>query len=149
MISKSRKTRSIAKGGFAIVATGALLPLFHVSAPVAYAQSQQDAEKMLKKADKNRDGDISWDEVLDMRKSVFVRLDRNKDGYVDTSDRPSFFGGQFDKAFERFVQFDTDGDERVSRQELIDGEAPVFEEADTNKDKVLSKAEIETMRAKQ
>ena len=149
MISKSRKTRSIAKGGFAIVATGALLPLFHVSAPVAYAQSQQDAEKMLKKADKNRDGDISWDEVLDMRKSVFVRLDRNKDGYVDTSDRPSLFGGQFDKAFERFVQFDTDGDERVSRQELVDGEAPVFEEADTNKDKVLSKAEIEAMRAKQ
>ena len=149
MISKARPTRSIAKGGFAIVATGALLPLFHVSAPVAYAQTQQDAEKMLKQADKNRDGDISWDEVLDMRKSVFVRLDRNKDGFVDTSDRPSFFGSQFDKAFERFVEFDTDGDERVSRQELLNGDAPVFEEADTNKDKVLSSAEIEAMRAKQ
>lgn len=146
---KPNKTRSIVKGGFAIAATGALLPLFHVSAPVAYAQSQQDAQKMLKKADKNEDGNISWSEMLDMRKSVFYRLDRNKDGFVDQSDRPSFFGSQFDEAFERFVVFDTDGDNRVSRQELLEGEAPGFEEADTNKDKVVSAAEIEAMRAKQ
>ncbi|MEO0872144.1 MAG: signal transduction protein, partial [Pseudomonadota bacterium] len=71
------------------------------------------------------------------------------DGFVDQSDRPSFFGSQFDKAFERFIDFDTDGDARVSRQELLDGEAPAFEEADTNKDKVLSADEIEAMRAKQ
>ena len=149
MKTKNAKKRSIAKGGFAIVATGVLLPLFHVSAPVAYAQSQKDAQKMFKQADKNRDGNISWSEVLDMRKSVFYRLDRNKDGFVDKTDRPSFFGSQFDKAFERFVEFDTDGDNRVSRQELLDGEAPAFEEADTNKDKILSAEEIEAMRAKQ
>lgn len=146
---KPNKTRSIVKGGFAIAATGALLPLFHVSAPVAFAQSQQDAQKMLKKADKNEDGNISWSEMLDMRKSVFYRLDRNKDGFVDTSDRPSFFGSQFDKAFERFVSFDTDGDNRISRQELLDGDAPAFEEADTNNDKVVSADEIEAMRTKQ
>ena len=146
---RPHKTQSIVKGGFAIVATGALLPLFHVSVPVAYAQSQQDAQKMLKQADKNRDGSISWSEVIDMRKSVFYRLDRNKDGFVDQSDRPSFFGSQFDKAFERFIDFDTDGDARVSRQELLDGEAPAFDKADTNKDKILSADEIEAMGAKQ
>ena len=147
MASKTEKKRSIAKGGFASVATGALLPLFHVSAPVANAQSPKDAQKMLKQADKDGDGNITWSEVLDLRKSIFSRLDRNRDGFVDKSDRPSFFASQFDKAFERFVEFDADQDERISREELLKGEAPGFEAADTNKDRVLSQDEIEAMRA--
>lgn len=149
MISTPKTEKTIAKGGFAIAAAGALFFLFHVSAPVANAQSQKDAQKMFKQADKNRDGSVTWDEVLDMRKGVFSRLDRNRDGYVDKSDRPSFFGSQFDKAFDRFVQFDIDNDSRISRQELLDGEAPVFAAADTNDDQVLSEAEIKAIRTSQ
>lgn len=146
-IPQEKKPTAI--GGIAVAATGALLILSVLSAPVANAQTKEDAQKLLKQADKDRDGNITWDEMLTMRKSIFVRLDRNQDGFVDKSDRPSFFGGQFDKAFERFIAFDTDGDERVSRQELLDGEAPVFETGDTNGDGVLSQSEIAALKGSQ
>ncbi|MEO1730092.1 MAG: signal transduction protein [Pseudomonadota bacterium] len=143
------KKRSIANGGFAIVAVGALIPLVQLSAPPAFAQSKEDIDKLVKQADQNGDGSITWSEVIALRETMFGRMDRNEDGYVDQSDRPFFYRSQFDEALERMGQFDADGDERVSRQELIGGKAPVFEQADINKDQVLSAAEIEAIRASQ
>lgn len=145
----SARTSMIAKAVLAILTTAAFLTLSTMSASVAYAQSQEEMKRMLNRADQDRDGSISWDEIIALRKSMFVRLDRNKDGFVDRSDRPPFFGSRFDKALEQMSQFDADGDARVSRQELLDGRAPAFERADTNKDKILSAEEIEAMRAAQ
>jgi len=130
-----------------LVAAAALLAMLPISAPPALAQSAQQAEEMLKQADANRDGQITWTEVEQLRARSFARLDRNGDGYIDAADRPSMFGGRFDTAMKSVARFDANNDGRISSSEMMTAEAPVFTQADTNNDQILTSAEIEAMRA--
>ena len=67
----------------------------------AFAQSP-DADELMSRADLNGDGDISWEEVLDMRANSFERLDRNSDGVVSKDDSPARpFAARFNEALER------------------------------------------------
>lgn len=132
-------------GRLMVLAAGALCLLAFETDP-ALGQSKEDQARMLEQADKNRDGDIAWAEVIEMRQSIFKRLDRNKDGYVDKGDRPKMFGSRFDKAFNSLIQFDKNSDKRISRSELVNARAPSFERGDTNKDRILSAQEIEALR---
>lgn len=127
-----------------LAAAIAALPL--LALPAA-AQSAGEAEQMLAQADANRDGQVTWAEVVALRKQMFARFDRNADGYIDTRDRPAMFSGYFDEAKGKVARFDTDGDGRISRAELVNGDAPVFAKGDKNGDKILSSEEIRTLRA--
>jgi Ca2+-binding EF-hand superfamily protein len=116
--------------------------------PVAAAQAR-DPVQLISEADANGDGAVSWAEVVSMRTQTFARLDRNKDGYISSSDRPrGAFGQRFDQAFGKVKgQFDANGDNRVSRAEMVDAPSPVFDRGDTNGDRILSAEELAALRS--
>jgi Ca2+-binding EF-hand superfamily protein len=103
--------------------------------------------QMLERADTNGDGDITRAEFDRVRAEMFARLDRNGDGNVDNRDRPRMFGERFDQAYRTLAPLDTDGNRRISRAELANGEAPAFVAGDTNGDDVLSPTEIAALRS--
>lgn len=112
------------------------------------AASAQSAER-LAEADANSDGNISWQEVLDMRAEIFERLDRNGDGVADNKDSPRMGPGKtrFQEAFDRMIEFDTNRDGRITLSEMLGAPAPLFDAGDTNGDKVLSASELSALRA--
>ncbi|MEL7453799.1 MAG: hypothetical protein AAGJ50_10565 [Pseudomonadota bacterium] len=99
-------------------------------------------------ADTNGDGNIDWHEVIELRSTTFERLDRNGDGYADSNDSPRFARGRerFNEAFARIEKADRDGDGRVSRSEMLDAPAPLFEKGDVDGDKILSAEELAELR---
>ncbi|GGD11353.1 hypothetical protein GCM10011342_20190 [Aquisalinus flavus] len=109
--------------------------------------SAQTAER-LAEADANGDGNISWQEMLDMRAATFDRLDRNGDGFIDSADRPRIKAAQakFDEAFASLEDADVNGDGRISKSEMLDAPAPMFEKGDIDGDKVLTAEELSALR---
>jgi hypothetical protein len=116
--------------------------------PVAAAQAR-DPVQLISEADANGDGAVSWAEVISMRTRTFTRLDRNKDGSISAADRPrGAFGARFDQAFANVKsQFDANGDNQVSRSEMVDAPSPVFDRGDTNSDRILSAEELAALRS--
>lgn len=114
---------------------------------VAGSASAQSMDR-LAEADANGDGNIEWQEMLDMRAGIFERLDRNGDGFVDSQDAPRFGPGRsrFAEALANLEGADADGDGRVTEAELLESPAPLFEEGDTDGDGVLSAEEIAALR---
>lgn len=117
--------------------------------PSVAAAQGRDPVEMLGEADANRDGSVSWAEVVSLRTRSFQRLDQNKDGFVSSSDRPfGPFGMRFDEAFVQVQrQFDANSDGRVSRAEMINAPAPAFSRGDVNRDGILSAQEWSVLRA--
>jgi hypothetical protein len=113
-------------------------------AGTALAQSLE----RLAEADANGDGNITWQEMLDMRSSIFGRLDRNGNGVVDRNDSPGFGPGKsrFDQAFDSLKDADANGDGRITRSEMLNAPAPMFEKGDTNGNRVLSASELAALR---
>lgn len=99
-------------------------------------------------ADANGDGNIEWQEMLDTRAGIFERLDRNGDGFADNADAPRFGPGRsrFQQALANLQGADANNDGRISKTEMLDAPAPLFEDGDTNGDKVLSAEEITALR---
>lgn len=124
-----------------LVAGVLIAPALIFAAP-ANAQSQDQLRQMLARADADGDGNITRAEFDRVRSEMFARLDRNDDGHVDSKDRPRMFGDRFDEAYRMLAALDTNGDKRISRAELANGEAPAFVAGDTNGDAVLSRNEI-------
>lgn len=131
----------------ALILAAASVPLLILGAQPAAAQSADDVEALLKQADANRDGQVTWSEVVELRAKSFSRLDRNGDGYADRSDRPRMFGSRFDQAMTKVARFDANGDGRISKAEMIEAEAPAFTKADANGDKIVTTDEINAARA--
>ncbi|GGE84000.1 hypothetical protein GCM10011317_46540 [Niveispirillum cyanobacteriorum] len=107
----------------------------------------QDAGR-LAEADANGDGKITWQEMVDMRAGVFERLDRDGDGFASSDDSPGMGPGKrlFSDAFGKVKSADANGDGRISKDEMLNGPAPLFEKGDTDGDKVLSAAELAALR---
>ena len=131
----------------ALILAAAGLPFIIFGVQPAAAQSAADVEKLLAQADANRDGQVTWSEVVELRTKAFSRLDRNGDGYADKADRPSMFGSKFDEAMGKVARFDANGDGRISQTEMIEADAPAFTKADTNGDKIVTTDEIKAARA--
>lgn len=114
----------------------------------AGAASAQSIER-LAEADANGDGNITWQEMLDTRSAMFARLDRNGDGFADSKDSPRMgpMKARFEEALAGLQGADANGDGRVSRSEMLDAPAPLFEQGDTNGDKLLSAEELSALRA--
>ena len=114
----------------------------------AGAASAQSIER-LAEADANGDGNITWQEMLDARSAMFARLDRNGDGFIDSSDKPRMgpMRARFEEALAGLQGADANGDGRISRSEMLNAPAPLFEMGDTDGDKVLSATELAALRA--
>jgi len=119
-----------------------------VSATAGHA-SAQDASR-LAEADANGDGNIEWQEMLDMRADIFERLDRNGDGVANSSDSPRFGPGKskFNEALGKLKDADANGDGQITQTEMMDAPSPLFEAGDTDGDKVLSSDELAALRDK-
>lgn len=138
MVAKTR--------AFSGVAT--LLSIVCMLNPAVAAAQARDPLQLISEADANKDGAVSWAEVVSMRRQTFARLDRNTDGVISSADRPwGAFGARFDQAFASVKsQFDANGDNRVARSEMVDAPSPVFDRGDINGDRILSAEELAVLR---
>lgn len=111
----------------------------------APAMAQMRGEGIFERADTNSDGSVTRAEFVAARGDQFAKLDRNSDGYVDSSDAPKRLAARRQKnggADFMVGQFDTDGDGKVTRQELVDGPTLIFDRADADKNDVLDAKEL-------
>lgn len=110
----------------------------------AFAQSAD----RLAEADANGDGNIEWQEMQNMRASIFERLDRNGDGVADSADSPRAgpLKSRFQEAFDNVKAADANGDGRITESEMLNAPSPLFENGDTNGDKVLTAEELAALR---
>lgn len=99
-------------------------------------------------ADRNGDGSVTKQELLDMRAASFARLDQNGDGFIDAKDSPPMGPAkkQFEGIFAQIKLADADLDGRVSKQEMLGASTPLFDVADKDRNGVLSAEEIAAMR---
>jgi Ca2+-binding EF-hand superfamily protein len=116
------------------------------------AATRPDPGKMLADADTDGDGRITRAEFTAARAKLFVKLDRNADGYLDKQDVPQRFlarrnSDSGDRLQEAMVMLDKNGDGRISRDEFVNGPGLLFERADTNHDGVVDAKELAAFRA--
>ncbi|WP_160870194.1 EF-hand domain-containing protein [Shinella sp. AETb1-6] len=116
-------------------------------------KSEERAQRMLERADTDKDGKISQAEMLAYATTTFERFDTDRNGEVSKAEvdarREAFRDAR--KAFQAVKA--TDGEAKdAARQAMRDARidrmgARMFERADTDKNGVLTKAEMETAAA--
>ena len=90
--------------------------------------------------DANGDGAVSRAEAQAARTDLFVRLDANADGYLSAVERMMQQGARLSG------EADADADSRLSLKEFMRQPYPVFDRLDTDRNDLLSPAEIEAGR---
>ncbi|RQW45657.1 EF-hand domain-containing protein [Novosphingobium sp. LASN5T] len=128
----------------------AMIPTLAHATPARAAALPEGAADRLREADANGDGAISRAELGAWRVSQWQRMDRNGDGAFSRDDLPALMRSRWDS--DRLVKlrqvYDRNGDGRISRTEFVDGPAPAFEAADTNRDGVVSAQEMRALKAR-
>lgn len=103
--------------------------------------------------DADKDGAVTWNEVLDRHRTVFEGMDRNGNGTVDQAEFAAFPGivdggrGQ-DPAMreQRFLRFDGNGDGQLGFDEYSGGHRHMFDRADANDDGRVTRQEFAELR---
>lgn len=125
-----------------------LLAVILLASPAAaFAQSAQ--MEVFDRADANRDGLITLAEFKSARTRQFDRFDRNGDGSISEADagRIAQFRPEIGQRLNILIQTaDANHDRRVTKAEFAASPAPLFERADANRDGVVDKGELETLR---
>ncbi|MGF1526454.1 MAG: EF-hand domain-containing protein [Candidatus Competibacterales bacterium] len=117
----------------------------------AIAQGELDPEQLFARGDLDGNGQVTRQEVIALRHSAAVRLDRNGDGRFDEADAPRF--GAFKARYHQVLaqlqrQFDANGDGAVTTAEFINGPTTAFDLADTNGDGRLTRQEVNAAKAR-
>ena len=102
-------------------------------------------EQLIHRADSDKDGSVTYDEVKAVAprvpEALFKRWDEDKDGRLEKGEGPGARkdGDGFQSIFKRA---DTDGDKKVTREELaslgLNGKGELFSRLDKNNDGVLT-----------
>lgn len=112
----------------------------------ALAQSGEPIRQVLADFDRidvDGDGVISIAEYRALQIARWPRIDRNGDGYLTLEDFPRFAEGRARRLLAGIAALDANGDGRISRDEFVNGPAPLFHRADRNADGVLTRPELE------
>ncbi len=103
-------------------------------------------------SDKDGDGKISKEEAPEFMQTFFDRVDTNGDGVLDKAEmeamRQRRGSGGSRGGPRNLMQFDKNGDGKVSKEELPEEMQPMFDRADANGDGAVDAAEIEQMRSR-
>ena len=96
-------------------------------------------------ADANRDGMVMKGELIAWRTANFARFDRNADSALSDEDIPSLLRGTTIRSEFKTMnaQFDRNLDNKVTRDEFVNGPTLMFDLADADHDNVLTKTEID------
>ena len=130
-----------------------LLALAALAAAHASAQPRPgNAIDMLARADDNRDGSVTDEELRHSRRVLFERLDVNHDQRLTHTDRAKWarlLGAAGSQAqFEQFrTAFDADQDGGITRAEFVGGPALAFDILDADHNKTVDAAEFASARA--
>lgn len=97
---------------------------------------------LLRKADANKDGVVTLDEVNAMAAREHARFDRNKDGVVDQADREALRKEMVEYAVKRFShRLGGDANGRVTREQFVANANQRFARMDLNGDGTISRDE--------
>jgi Ca2+-binding EF-hand superfamily protein len=114
----------------------------------ALSQGLGRGTDFLEKMDGDGDGRVTRDEFIAGRAELFAKRDRNSDGYLDRADlgkrAARRMGNRKSDARDRL---DTNGDGKISKDEFVSGDTPMFGMADKNDDGVLDSKELEAAKA--
>jgi collagen type III alpha len=103
-------------------------------------------------ADKDGDGKVSKDEAPEFLQNFFDRVDTNTDGFLDKAEIEAMRnrrgpggsgGGPRD-----LMQYDANGDGKVTKEEAPEQMRGFFDRMDPNGDGAIDREEIESMRAR-
>ena len=103
-------------------------------------------------SDKDGDGKISKEEAPEFMQSFFDRVDTNGDGLLDKTEaeamrqRRGSGGGR--GGSRNLMQFDKNGDGKVTKDEVPAEMQGMIDRADTNGDGAVDAAEIEQLRSR-
>lgn len=120
------------------------LPL--LALPIAFAGSAK-----FEAMDTNGDGKVSRVEHRNASEKMFKQIDKNRDGVVSATELRSAVddgdsaGGS---AREKFKKMDGNSDGRITEREHATAAYTMFSEADTNKDRFLSREELDAAHEK-
>jgi Ca2+-binding EF-hand superfamily protein len=103
------------------------------------AQQRIAAQTIIMAADMNNDGHIDRVEFLRRMTEAFFFVDANKDGFLTNQEIQQTIAGADPQ---RVVAADTDADSKLSMYEYQRAIAQSFDEADTDKNGLLSMQEI-------
>jgi len=107
-------------------------------------------DQVLESADEDHDGIVTLAEFRRAQARLFVKLDRNGDGYLDQADaggRPMQRRKASAQISKLSQALDKDGDGRVSRDEFLGGPPLMFDRADANHDGVVDARELAAFHA--
>jgi hypothetical protein len=118
-----------------------LMALAFLLGAVAVASAQPGAQRGgYGGIDTNGDGAITRAEAEAARAGLFARLDADRDGHLDETERTTSQGARLS------TDADADGDNRLSREEFMSQPYRVFDRLDADSNGVLSPAEIDAGR---
>lgn len=126
--------------------TTLLVTAFSVFAWPALAQSQDAIQQLLANFDRidvNGDGVISRAEFHKVRAERWTQIDRNGDGYLSEDDFPRWAARRARTQLAEIAFLDGNNDGRISKDEFLNGPAPLFTWADLNSDGDLTLSELE------
>lgn len=116
------------------------------------AQAGAWGDKYFEKADANKDGALSKEELQAARADRMQGADADKDGFITSDEMAAHHAARMeakkDEHFTRFSEkFDTNKDGKVSTAEIEAHESPFFDKADANSDGKLTKEELEAAKS--